>query len=88
MQLHARDTKRNATEAGFPLNLRVGCALRRTPCGVRRSKHRVLIFDAALARTVRETNDGPIYGCHHRSDAFYGGDGVVGRIYDVRRRVD
>jgi cytochrome c5 len=39
-------------------------------------------------RLFGETNNGPICGCHHRSDAFYGGHGVVGRIYDVSRGVD
>src|ERR1700738_2318546 len=30
-----------------------------------------------------ESNDGPICGCHHRSDALYGDHGVLGRVYDV-----
>jgi hypothetical protein len=90
--VHQFEAKRNATEAGVPLNQRTAAAFC-VQCGVpgrgmRRSKHRVLIFNAAPAKTVRETNNGPICGCHHRSDAFYGSHGVFGRIDDVRRRFD
>ena len=99
----ARETNCDATKGGFPLNLPAAapvcvhcgvpirglCVHCGVPiCGVRRSKHRVLIFNAALAKTVRETNNGSICGCHHRSDAFYGGHGVFGRVHDVRGRFD
>jgi hypothetical protein len=90
--VHQFDIKRNATEAGVPLNQRrrpLFCVHCGVPIrGMRRSKHRVLLLNAAPAKTVREMNHEPIFGCHHRSDVFYGSHGVFGRIDDVRRRFD
>jgi hypothetical protein len=63
-------------------------ALRNPYSLTRRSLRRVLTLNAALAKAVREKNNGPIYGCHHRGNTCDDGHGVVGRVNDVRWRFD